>query len=178
MKMRRSIGNARYSALLLLLLAAGAAACIKHSGVQFDITVLKVTPSNVAEEVGKKLEDTLGTTFDRNHDVEGVVRYSVKLPLGLNGGLHSIPFTKPCGQTFKERAEELWSNFAGGGDGGSCGGGGMGGGGTIGWGVVGYTPVYATATVSTPEGSHSEQVLVGFEAVYGNMFEEYASTDC
>ncbi|WP_313246854.1 hypothetical protein [Stenotrophomonas rhizophila] len=103
MKMRRSIGNARYSALLLLLLAAGAAACIKHSGVQFDITVLKVTPSNVAEEVGKKLEDTLGTTFDRNHDVEGVVRYSVKLPLGLNGGLHSIPFTKPCGQTFKER---------------------------------------------------------------------------
>ena len=114
MKMRRSIGNARYSALLLLLLAAGAAACIKHSGVQFDITVLKVTPSNVAEEVGKKLEDTLGTTFDRNHDVEGVVRYSVKLPLGLNGGLHSIPFTKPCGQTFKERAEELWSNYAGG----------------------------------------------------------------
>jgi hypothetical protein len=177
MKMRRSKSGTRYTALLLLLAAAGAAACIKHEGPQFDITVLKVTPSNVASEVGGKLEDALGTTFDRNHDVEGVVRYTIKLPLGLSGGLNVIPFTKPCGQTFKERAEELWSNFAGGGDGGSCSGGGMGGG-TIGWGVVGYTPVYATATVSTPEGSHSEQVLVGFEPVYGNMFEEYASTDC
>lgn len=85
MKMRRNIVSARYSALLLLLLVAGAAACTKHSPVQFDITVLKVTPSNVAAEVGRKLEDTLGTRFDRNHDVEGVVRYSLKLPLGLNG---------------------------------------------------------------------------------------------
>lgn len=176
MKMRRTTKGTRYLALLLLLGAAGAAACIKHDGAQFDITVLKVSPSKVAEEIGGKLEDALGTTFDRNHDVEGVVRYSVKLPWGSSGGLNVIPFTKPCGQNFKERAEELWSNFAGGGDGGSCGGGL--GGGSIGWGVVGYTPVYSTATVTTPEGSHSEQVLVGFEPVYGNMFEEYASTDC
>jgi len=56
-------------------------------------------------------------------------------------------------------------------------GGGLGGGG-IGYAIVGYTPVYSTATVTTPEGSHSEQVLVGFEPVYGPVLQEHANTSC
>ncbi len=54
-----------------------------------------------------------------------------------------------------------------GGGGGMCGGGPQGSFETT---VVGYTPIYRTATVTTPGGSSSQQVLVGYEPVYGIAF--------
>ena len=100
-----------------------------------------------------------------------MVRYTAKLPIiGLAGGLYSVPFTKPCGKTFQEEANERWPHSA------SVVGGGIGGGGMCGegmgggleQGVLGYKPVYKTATVSMPGGvSTSQTVLVGYEPVYG-----------
>ncbi len=57
---------------------------------------------------------------------------------------------------------------------GGAGGGGMCGGAPfgntqMGWGVTGYKPVYRTASVSTPSGTSSQQVLVGYEPTYGMM---------
>jgi hypothetical protein len=49
------------------------------------------------------------------------------------------------------------------------GGGGGGGGGTY-TGIVGYKPVYRTATVCVASSCYSEQILVGYEPVYGPVY--------
>jgi hypothetical protein len=54
--------------------------------------------------------------FNRHHDTEGVALYTVKLPLGLSGELHSIPLPKLRGRASKVRADEARSNFADGGE--------------------------------------------------------------
>ena len=50
--------------------------------------------------------------------------------------------------------------------GGGGGGGGTGTGGTT-YGIVSYTPVYRTVTTCTPSGCANEQILIGYEPVYG-----------
>ncbi|MCA7024233.1 hypothetical protein K9F17_09955 [Stenotrophomonas acidaminiphila] len=160
------------SLLLSLGLVSGVAiACTIIDGVSFDITYPGIDVRDVAGEIGGALQDQFGSRYGRGVEVSGVVRYTAKIPIiGIKGGLYSIPFTKPCGKTFQEEANERWplsASVAGVGGGGMCGGG-MGGG--LEQGVVGYKPVYRTATVSVRGGESSSQiVLVGYEPVYGLM---------
>lgn len=170
------------SLLLSLGLVAGLAiACDIIDGVSFDITYPGVDIRDVAGDIGGALQDQFGSRYGRDVEVSGVVRYTAKIPIiGIINGLYSIPFTKPCGKTFQEEANERWpisASIAGTGAGDICGG--STGGGGLEQGVVGYKPVYKTATVSMPGGvSSSQTVLVGYEPVYGMMPAEDFVTVC
>lgn len=54
--------------------------------------------------MGQRLQEQFGSQFGPDVDVEGyvLVRPSARLPGGV-----SIPFHKPCGQTFEEGGAEL-----------------------------------------------------------------------
>src|SRR5690606_3215709 len=138
-----------------------AVACIKHYGTSFDITLPKpIKASEIKTALGDALQEIYGSVYGRNTEVEGIVRYRAAVPLGIQAGLNSVPFHKPCGKTFQEAADENW-NFGGHG-GGMCGGSG----GTYEHGIIGYSPIYRTATVTTPQGPSSQEVLVGNEPIY------------
>ena len=148
----------------LVLAPLVAWACTVYSGIQFDVNVGAVS-SGV--ELGEELEDRLGDVYGPDTSVEGVVRYQARLPvLNWTGGLMSIPFTKGCGETFRQRANSLFNNSVGGAAGGTGGGGGAGGGG---FGIVGFSPVYVTATVCSGGVCTSQQVLVGYDPIYGRI---------
>lgn len=153
---------------LLLIVAAGVTiACVVHSGPKFAINVGAVSPATIGKEIGESLQKQLGGTFGRNDDVEGTVSYVAKLPIiGLRGGLYSVPFHKPCGQTFEERAQEIWPLLSGGGGGlgGVCGSQ-M----SVETGVVGYRIEYGTAKTCTPAGCHTESYVKSVEPIYGQV---------
>jgi hypothetical protein len=178
MKVRIQV-NRRYCkiGIFLSFFAAltAAAVCIVHDGVSFNSTVTAVRPNKVAEDIGNALQAQFGSTFGVNHDVTGYVAYTVKLPFGFQGGLQTMPFSKPCGQDFKQRAKEMWPNpIAVGGSGGGIGGGICGA--PIGYGVVGYTPVYQSVQSCTPDGCMKQDVVVAYEPIYGPVPEQ--STSC
>lgn len=155
--------------LSLVLAPIVAIACTVYSGVQFDINV---GPVSSGSELGDKVQAALGSTFGVDTYVEGVVRYQARFPiLNWTGGLMTIPFVKQCGQTFKERAKEIYSASIGGADG-SGSGGGSGGGTGGGFGIVGFRPIYVTGTVCSGGTCWSEQILVGYDPIYGRIGDE------
>ncbi|TDK26198.1 hypothetical protein E2F46_06260 [Luteimonas aestuarii] len=164
MSIRRIVGDRKAAVLSLLLAPAIALACTIYEGVSFDVHVGAVS-SGI--ELGDRLEAALGSQFGVDTSVEGVVRYQARLPfLNIIGGLMSIPFTKSCGQTFKQRAIEIYSNSVGNADtgGGPGGGNGGGGNGSGQYQVVGYTPIYITGTVCANGSCSSQQILIGYTA--------------
>lgn len=146
---------------------AAAAACTVHYGVSFDKTLVDVSPSRYGAEIGDKLQQTYGAQFGVDHDVEGIVRYTVKLPFGLQGGLQSIPFHKPCGATFKDVANEMWPLSL------AIGGGGMcpdqGSGSAT---VVGYNPIYTSVNVCVAGSCSTQTVLIGYTPIFNTINQE------
>lgn len=170
MNARRTSAKLGSFASLSLASFVAIAACIIVDGVGFNVTILEaIEPDNVGEQIGEALQNALSGQYSNDHDVSGTVSYRAKLPYGFQGGLQTVPFDKPCGQSFKERAMEIWPGLGGAGGGGGdigCSGGDMGGG--VQLVITGYQPVYVTASVTTPGGGTStQQVLVGFQPIYG-----------
>jgi len=95
-------------------------ACQVIDGNSFDINIGTINPANIGS-YGDEIQRRLGEQFGTDVEVSGVVRYSARIPiLGISGGLHSIPLTKHCDQTFKQRWQEIYSptpppSFGGGG---------------------------------------------------------------
>ena len=140
--------------------AFSAAACVVHYGPQFHVNVGGVSVLTPWKDIGAKVQQQLGSVYGKDHDVEGVIAYSVKLPFGLTGGLHSVPFHKPCGVDFKEAAQDKFKAVVvGGGSASVC---------AVEAGnpVVTYKPVYQTGSSCTPSGCHTETQLVGYEPVH------------
>lgn len=83
-------------------------ACQVIDGVSFDINLGPINPANIAD-MADEIQDALGDQFGRDVAVSGVIRYQARLPIiGLVGGLHSVPLTKGCDQTFEERWKEIY----------------------------------------------------------------------
>lgn len=151
-------------ALFLGLAAGTAIACTTVEGVAFDVNVGAVSPQSIADDIGTRLQQALGARFGTGVHVQGIVRYSVDLPFGLSGGLHSIPFIKACGKTFEDSANEYWTS-AGDGTGGVGAFCSVQGGFTTG--IVGYTPIYGRATVCSLGECSSTTYVKSYEPVYG-----------
>lgn len=148
----------------LLFLSGAALACTIIDGPSFSINIGGVSPKSIAKDIGGRLQSTFGKTWGSNVSVEGTVYYSVDLPFGYQGGLHSIPFQKPCGKTFQEQADILWPALTGGGgpSGEFCSASGG-----LQESIVGYSPVYGTAQTCVPGSCTSFTYIKGYEPIYG-----------
>jgi hypothetical protein len=116
-----------------LLISGSAIACTVIDGVAFQAQVA----ANSLSEAASQLQAQLGSQYGRDHDVQGYVLVRVSV-LGVSGAT-TIPFHKPCGETFEEAGERMQNASAS--TGGSSGepGGNQGTGGNHGggWGVPG-----------------------------------------
>jgi len=107
----KPLGEHMKKKILLSCLVASSIvlACQVIDGNEFDIYLGTINPAKIGD-YGDEIERQLGEEYGTNVQVTGVVRYSARIPiLGIRGGLHSIPLTKHCDQTFKERWQEIYS---------------------------------------------------------------------
>lgn len=95
--------------LLTCLFASSVAlACQVIDGNSFDINIGTINPANIAS-YGDDIQRQLGEEFGPDVQVSGVIRYSARIPiLGFRGGLHSIPLTKHCNETFEQRWKDIY----------------------------------------------------------------------
>lgn len=154
----------RVTAISLFFAAGAAIACTIIDGPSFSMNVGSVSPKSIAKDIGGRLQSAFGNTWGRNVSVQGTVYYSVDLPFGFQGGLHSIPFTKPCDKTFQEQADALWPVLT---DGGGSLGEYCGTSGGVQESIIGYSPVYGTAETCVPGSCTSVTYLKGYEPIYG-----------
>lgn len=149
--------------LLVLALLASSAALAKYVGRFY---------CGTSCQVGAGLAG--GDTFNFIHSV---VNRSVSSWVDSNGNPNQVTicngtkcslytYVKLSGQFIAEGYYySSWTGAGGGGDGGA---GGIGGGSCgIDAGIVGYRAVYASTQSCTPTGCRTEQVLVGYEPIYG-----------
>lgn len=142
------------------MIAFGAIACISYDEPVFDVTVGGVSLQDPWREIGARLEEQIGDAYGTDVDVNGVVRYSVKLPFGLLGGQNAVPFRKPCGQTFEEAARDRFKTvYISNGNFSMC---------AVDAGnpVVRYEPIYQSGSVCTPGGCQTVTQLVGYMPVH------------
>lgn len=153
------------TAISLFFVAGVAIACTIIDGPSFTKNVGGVKPWSIASDIGGRLQAAFGSIWGRDYQVQGVVYYSVDMPIfGDGAGLHSIPFVKPCGKTFKEHAETLWKDSSDASDipGGMCGAPGG-----LTETVIGYTPIYGTSQTCVPGQCTTFTYVQGYEPIYG-----------
>lgn len=101
---------------MLFLIGIGVAvACTALNALSANVGSLSSNPATAQRQIGERLQAMYGDTVTADHDVEVRVQYQFLL------GTYSLPFHKPCGQTFQEvgaeNAAELGSAGGGGGGG-------------------------------------------------------------
>jgi hypothetical protein len=163
----------KYLLLFLASVAGFAIACSVRAMPPFKIDVSlwdiavawfqgnRTNAANVAflsnlDDQGKA---TFGASVWKQDNFQGYV-YPTATIAGTTGATQ-VYVDKPCDQLAKDQAGS-GTEYVGG----SGGGGGYSGGGTS-YGIIGYNPIYRTATVCVGGYCYSEQILVGYEAIYG-----------